>query len=101
MPKEMMLHPSPAMLEPLEERRFLSVSHHARHAAPAAMPVALTVGRSVDATPLSQNQASPQIAINPTNSQNLVEVSQTPESQQAIPVSYSFNGGATWTKNYI
>lgn len=66
-----------------------------------AVTAALSAGSNVNATRLTQSQASPQIVINPANPQNLVMVSQTAENQAAIPVSYSFNGGATWTLNYI
>ena len=31
----------------------------------------------------------------------MVIVAQNVENQSSVPVSYSFNGGATWTRNYI
>ena len=79
-------------IEGLENRRFLSAVSSA---------AAITVGPIVDATPLRYSQVAPQIAVNPLNSQDLVMVAQNVENQAAIPVEYSFNGGQSWTRNYI
>jgi len=65
-------------------------------AAPSIPSGPLSVGSTVNATRLPQSQVDAQVAVNPTNSQNLVVIAQTAETQNQIPVSYSFNGGLTW-----
>jgi len=83
---------------------FDSFTLVANNSAPPPTPIteSLAVGPNVDATKLRGNEASPQIAINPTNPNNIVVVTTTDQSNGSyIPVARSFDGGATWTTTTI
>jgi hypothetical protein len=61
-------------------------------------PGTLTVGANVNASKLTGSESTGQIAVNPTNANNLVIVSQSGDNNGALlPLSRSFDGGRSWT----
>lgn len=70
------------MIEALEDRRLLS---------------AMSVGARVDASRIAGNQLEGEIAINPTNANNVViAASNQNANSAALLISRSFDGGRTW-----
>ncbi len=79
---------APAQFEPLEDRRLMSAT--------------LSVGANVNTTAIAGNQVEGQIAINPTNPNNLVIVNNTDYNNGTqLIISRSINGGASWTRTFI
>jgi hypothetical protein len=60
----------------------------------------LSVGPNVDVSRRSGNQAEQAVAVNPTNPNNIVIVSNL-EFGTGMWESYSFDGGATWTRHLV
>ena len=66
------------------------------------LPAVLTVGPNVNTSKLTGSEATGQIAVNPTNPNNLVIVSQSGDNNGALlPFSRSMDGGATWTTSLV
>ena len=62
----------------------------------------LTVGANVNTSKLAGSESTSQIAVNPTNANNLVIVSQSGDNNGALlPLSRSFDGGQTWTTTLV
>ncbi len=117
--------PISPILEALEERQFLSTTTARvvsgktlalraaavtasrtvsgktlalRAARPAAATTALSIGANVDATRLAGNQVETEIAVNPTNPNNLITIGlNQANNESALVVSRSFDGGKTWS----
>jgi hypothetical protein len=65
-----------------------------------SIAVALSVGPNQNVSRMSGNQAETTIAINPTNHQNIVVVSNV-QFGSALFKAYTLDGGATWTRDVI
>jgi hypothetical protein len=68
--------------------------------APAQAAGGLTVGPNVDISRFADNEAETTVAINPTNPNNIVVVSNF-QTADALMESVSFDGGATWSPRMI
>jgi hypothetical protein len=62
----------------------------------------LTVGANINTSKLAGSESTGQIAMNPTNPNNLVIVSQSGDNHGALlPLSTSFDGGKTWSTQLV
>lgn len=69
--------------------------------APLSAVNALVVGPNVNISNLGGAQSEVGIAVNPTNTQNLVAVSNNIADLSRLGAWFSTDGGATWTANFI
>jgi hypothetical protein len=100
----------PGMRRPLASLAALSIllwpafgaspAHAGASPATSAAVRALNVGPNRNVTKSSGNQSEGTIAVNPTNTQNIVMVSNVP-SASGLFRAYTLDGGATWTRGII
>jgi hypothetical protein len=71
--------------------------------APTPVPTStITVGTNVNTSKVTGSESTGQIAMNPTNPNNLVTVSQSGSNGGSlIPLSRTFDGGKTWTTQLV
>src|SRR5438067_12954954 len=70
-------------------------------ASPATAVATLGVPPNVDVSQRAGNESEEAIAVNPTNPQNIVIVSNIAEGVAGLFAAVSFDGGQTWTRRII
>jgi hypothetical protein len=86
----------------IDQALILAMQRYGVATPPPAQQGVFTLGANVNASKFAGSESTPQIAINPTNPNNIVIVSQSSENGGAqLPFMRSTDGGKTWTTTQV